>query len=101
MAILFLTSVSLVDDFNKTIEIFNEEKPHLVIMDIKLPVYDGYYFTRQIRSLSDIPIIFMSSKSDNMDQIMAIVMGADDFIVKPFHMNFAISKGNLLKKLMN
>lgn len=84
--------ISLVDDFNKTIEIFNEEKPHLVIMDIKLPVYDGYYFTRQIRSLSDIPIIFMSSKSDNMDQIMAIEMGADDFIVKPFDMNFAISK---------
>lgn len=84
--------ISLVDDFNKTTEIFNEEKPHLVIMDIKLPVYDGYYFTRQIRSLSDIPIIFMSSKSDNMDQIMAIEMGADDFIVKPFDMNFAISK---------
>lgn len=84
--------VEIVEDFNKTIDIFAQAKAQLVLMDIKLPIYDGYYFTREIRKLSDIPIVFISSKSDNMDQIMAIEMGADDFITKPFDLNFAISK---------
>lgn len=84
--------VEIVEDFNQTIEMFNNIKPHLVLMDIKLPVFDGYYFTREIRKTSDIPIVFISSKSDNMDQIMAIEMGADDFIAKPFELNYAISK---------
>lgn len=81
-----------VENFHDTMEIFQEEKPNLVLMDIKLPVYDGYYFTKKIREISEVPVIFISSKSDNMTQIMAIEMGADDFIVKPFEMSFAISK---------
>lgn len=84
--------VTKVEDFNQTIEIFQREQPHLVLMDIQLPVYDGYYFTKEIRKRSEIPIIFISSKTDHMTQIMAIEMGADDFITKPFDLSFAVSK---------
>lgn len=69
-----------VEDFSKTLSIFEDSEPDLVLMDIKLPIYDGYHFTKRIRSISSVPIIFISSRSDNMDQIMALEMGADDFI---------------------
>lgn len=84
--------VAKVENFRDTVEIFQEEKPNLVLMDIKLPVYDGYHFTKEIRKISEVPVIFISSKSDNMSQIMAIEMGADDFISKPFEPSFVISK---------
>lgn len=84
--------VNIVTEFSEVISIFQKEHPDLVLMDIKLPVYDGYYFTRKIRENSDVPIIFISSMSDNMNQIMAMEMGADDFIVKPFEINFVLSK---------
>lgn len=81
-----------VEDFSKTLSIFEDSEPDLVLMDIKLPIYDGYHFTKRIRSISSVPIIFISSRSDNMDQIMALEMGADDFISKPFDMDFLITK---------
>ena len=84
--------VSKVENFNKTLEVFTKENPNLVLMDIKLPVYDGYYFTKKIREISEVPIIFISSKSDHMNQIMAIEIGADDFIIKPFEMGYLVSK---------
>ena len=62
---------------------FTEAKPHLVLMDIKLPFKDGYFWTSEIRKISSVPIVFLSSASDNMNIIMAINMGADDFIPKP------------------
>lgn len=84
--------VAKVENFYNTMAVFQKERPNLVLMDIKLPVYDGYHFTKKIREISDTPIMFISSKSDNMTQIMAIEMGADDFIVKPFEMTFVVSK---------
>ena len=71
-----------VKNFRKIPEEFAETEPHLVLMDIGLPVFDGYYWCREIRKLSNVPIIFLSSASDNMNMIMAMNMGGDDFIVK-------------------
>ena len=82
----------LVDDFEKVIDIFKKENPDLVVMDIALPYYDGYFWTRKIRDLSNVPIIFLSSKEDTMNKIMAMEMGADDFVSKPFEMDLLIAK---------
>ena len=82
----------LVDNFEKVIDIFKCENPDLVVMDIALPYYDGYFWTRKIRDLSNVPIIFLSSKEDTMNKIMAMEMGADDFVSKPFEMNLLLAK---------
>lgn len=82
----------LIDDFEKVIDIFKCENPDLVVMDIALPYYDGYFWTRKIRDLSNVPIIFLSSKEDTMNKIMAMEMGADDFVSKPFEMNLLLAK---------
>lgn len=75
---------------------FQEENPQLVLMDINLPVYDGYYWCQKIREVSKVPIIFISSRSTNMDMIMAMNMGADDFVTKPFQIDVLIAKINAL-----
>lgn len=82
----------LVDNFEKVIDIFKCENPDLVVMDIALPYYNGYFWTRKIRDLSNVPIIFLSSKEDTMNKIMAMEMGADDFVSKPFEMDLLLSK---------
>lgn len=84
--------IILVDDFEKVIDIFKKENPNLVVMDIALPYYDGYFWTRKIRDLSNVPIIFLSSKEDTMNKIMAMEMGADDFVSKPFDLDLLIAK---------
>ena len=66
--------------------------PHLVLMDIGLPFFDGYYWCREIRRASSVPIIFLSSASDNMNIVMAMNMGGDDFIAKPFDLSVLIAK---------
>ncbi len=73
-----------VNDFNNVISEFVQYSPSLVLMDISLPFYNGYYWCAKIRNLSKVPIIFVSSTSDNMNIVMAINMGGDDFITKPF-----------------
>lgn len=84
--------VILADDFEKVFDIFKGEKPGLVVMDIGLPFYDGYFWTRKIRDISNVPIIFLSSKEDTMNKIMAMEMGADDFVSKPFDLDLLIAK---------
>ncbi|WP_100408250.1 response regulator transcription factor [Bacillus solitudinis] len=79
-------------DFQKVITDFTQEKPHLVIMDIQLPVYDGFHWCREIRSVSKVPIIFLSSRDHPMDMVMAMQMGADDYVQKPFHSDVLIAK---------
>lgn len=76
-------SVSLVQDFSNVIESFKSVEPHLVLMDIMLPFKDGYYWTAEIRKISNVPVVFLSSACDNMNIVMAINMGGDDFIPKP------------------
>ena len=81
-----------VQDFLKVLEEFSEFSPHLVLLDIMLPFYNGYHWCGELRKLSNVPIIFLSSASDNMNIVMAMNMGADDFIAKPFDMEVLILK---------
>lgn len=85
-------NVKIVENFNDVLTDFSEFQPHIVLMDISLPFYDGYYWCKKIRDISKVPIIFISSATDKMNIIMTINMGADDFISKPFDMNVLIAK---------
>lgn len=79
-------------EFQDVFSNFIEEQPHLVIMDIQLPVYDGFYWCREIRAVSKVPIIFLSSRDHPMDMVMAMQMGADDYVQKPFHSDVLMAK---------
>jgi OmpR family two-component system bacitracin resistance response regulator BceR len=80
------------DDFHDVMSAFLKEKPHLVILDIQLPAYDGFHWCREIRAVSKVPIIFLSSRDHPMDMVMAMNMGADDYIQKPFHTDVLLAK---------
>lgn len=81
-----------VEDFNMVIEEFINYKPDLVMLDINLPFYDGFYWCGKIRMLSKVPIIFISSRTDDIDIIIATNMGGDDYITKPFSLNILMTK---------
>lgn len=81
-----------VENFGEVLAEFEKEQPQLVLMDISLPFYDGFYWCSQIRKESRVPIIFISSADDKMNLIMAIHMGADDFIAKPFSLEVLTAK---------
>ena len=81
-----------VQDFRNVLSEFVQQAPHLVLMDIALPFFNGYYWCGEIRKLSTVPILFISSASDNMNMVMAMNMGADDFIAKPFDQNVLMAK---------
>jgi len=81
-----------VEDFQSVINIFNQVDPDLVLLDLVLPYKNGYYWCEQMRKISKVPIIFISSVSDNMNIVMAMSVGADDFIVKPFDLNVLVAK---------
>ncbi len=83
---------SIVTDFDNVLEHFITYAPHLILMDITLPKFDGYYFCQKIREHATLPILFMSSRDGNMDIIMAINLGADDYITKPFDLNLLLAK---------
>ena len=82
----------IADDFQNVVATFHEYDPHLILMDISLPYYNGYYWCTEIRKVSKVPIIFLSSRADKMDIIMAINMGGDDYISKPISMDLLTSK---------
>lgn len=79
-------------DFRNILPEFLEYDPHLVLLDISLPFFNGYYWCGEIRKISKVPILFISSASDNMNIVMAMNMGADDFIAKPFDQSVLIAK---------
>lgn len=79
-------------DFQEILNDFNEYNPDLVLLDVNLPKYDGFYWCRKIRQQSKIPIIFISARDSGMDQIMALESGADDYITKPFYYDVVIAK---------
>lgn len=85
-----------VTDFKQVLETFIKEEPHLVLLDINLPVFDGYYWCQKIREVSKSPIIFISSRDTNADSIMSMNMGGDDYVNKPFSMDILIAKVNAL-----
>lgn len=80
------------DDFANVTKEFVEFAPHIVLLDISLPFFNGFYWCGEIRKASNVPIIFISSLSDNMNIVMAMNMGGDDFISKPFEINVLIAK---------
>lgn len=84
--------VSTVQDFGNVLGEFTACDPQLVLLDIRLPFYNGYHWCTQIRQVSKVPIIFLSSVSDNMNIVMAMNMGADDFIPKPFDLEVLTAK---------
>ncbi|MFU1794648.1 response regulator [Paenibacillus azoreducens] len=83
------SGVSEFRDIMPELEVY---EPHLVMLDINLPYYDGYYWCRQIRKKSNLPIIFISARAGEMDQVMAIENGGDDYITKPIHLDLFIAK---------
>ncbi|WP_461812871.1 response regulator [Faecalimonas sp.] len=84
--------IKCITDFEKVYQEFLDFSPHLVLMDISLPFFNGFHWCGEIRKVSKVPMIFISSASDNMNIVMAINMGADDFIEKPFDLNVITAK---------
>lgn len=81
-----------VQNFRNVMAEFAAVEPHIVLMDISLPFFNGYHWCSEIRRVSKVPIIFISSASDNMNMIMAMNLGADDFIAKPFDQSVLMAK---------
>ncbi|MGE7166750.1 response regulator transcription factor GraR/ApsR [Staphylococcus hominis] len=81
-----------VNDFSNVMETYHNVQPEIVIMDVQLPKHDGFYWCRQIRQVSNVPILFLSSRDNPMDQVMSMELGADDYMQKPFHTNVLIAK---------
>jgi DNA-binding response OmpR family regulator len=84
--------VHIIYDFRSVIKDFIEFEPQLVLLDIILPYFNGYHWCQEIRKISKVPIIFLSSASDNMNIVMAVNLGGDDFIAKPFDLNVLLAK---------
>ena len=84
--------VVAVEDFMDVLGLFVKSDPHLVLMDIGLPLFNGYHWCQEIRKISKVPIMFLSSRDQAMDIVMAINMGADDFVTKPFDNNVLLAK---------
>lgn len=84
--------VNGIRDFGQVLQEFTEIKPDLVIIDIQLPKFDGFHWCRLIRSHSNVPIIFLSSRDHPTDMVMSMQLGADDFIQKPFHFEVLVAK---------
>lgn len=84
--------VHTIKDFDQIIEEFEAFDPHIILLDVNLPSYDGYYWCRQFRQLTKCPIIFVSARSGEMDQVFALENGGDDFITKPFHYEIVLAK---------
>ena len=81
-----------ISNFNEIIEEFNQFKPHLVLLDIMLPFNNGFYWCAEIRKISKVPIVFISSKSENIDIVMAMQIGADEYITKPLDLSISTAK---------
>lgn len=81
-----------VQNFRNVMAEYSAFAPHLILLDISLPFFNGYHWCGEIRRVSTVPILFISSASDNMNMVMAMNMGADDFIAKPFDQNVLMAK---------
>jgi len=84
------------EEFDHVLETFLNEKPHLLLLDINLPFFNGFHWCNKIREVSQVPIIFISSRNTAMDMVMAMNMGGDDFIQKPFDTDVLLAKINAL-----
>lgn len=82
----------IVEDFSNVKGEFIKNNPQMLLMDINLPLFDGFYWCRDIRTVSKVPIVFISARDSDMDQVMAIENGADDYITKPFSYDVLLAK---------
>lgn len=89
-------SVQIIEDLKNVAKEVAEAEPHLILLDINLPFYNGFYWCKEIRTFSKVPVIFLSSVDDNMNIVMAMDMGGDDFISKPFDINVLTAKVNAM-----
>lgn len=81
-----------VEHFERVMEVFADARPDLVLLDVNLPKFDGFYWCRQMRQESNCPILFISARESKMDQVMALENGADDYITKPFDYDVVLAK---------
>jgi DNA-binding response OmpR family regulator len=87
------------DDFKNIISEATDSEADLILLDINLPYYDGYHVCREIRKISDVPIMVMTSRSNDMDELMSMNLGADDFITKPYNLQILLARiGAILKR---
>lgn len=84
--------VDCVEDFSHVLQEFVQKDPQLVLLDLKLPFYNGFHWCEEIRKVSQVPVLFLSSAADNMNMVMAMSRGADDFIPKPFDLDVLAAK---------
>ena len=84
--------VDLISDFSQVLAEFVQKDPQLVLLDLKLPFFNGFHWCEEIRKISQVPVIFLSSTADNMNMVMAMSRGADDFIAKPFDLEVLAAK---------
>ena len=84
--------VEVVKDFTNVLGEFAKIDPQLVLLDLKLPFFNGFHWCEEIRKISQVPVIFVSSAADNMNMVMAMARGADDFIAKPFDLEVLVAK---------
>lgn len=80
------------NEFDNIIGYVNKSKPHLILLDINLPVFDGYYICREIRKTSDVPIIIVTSRDSEMDELMSMNLGGDDFVNKPYNIQILLAR---------
>ncbi len=86
-------------DFENIVERILEEDPKLVLLDINLPYYDGYYICRKVRKVSNVPIIVVTSRDSDIDELMSINLGADDFVTKPYNIQILLARiASLMKR---
>lgn len=86
------------DNFDNIVEFSKEQSPHLILLDINLPVFDGYYICREIRKDSKVPIIIVTSRDSEMDELMSMNLGADDFVTKPYNTQILLARINSVIK---
>lgn len=86
-------------EFNNIIEYVKKENAHLILLDINLPEFDGYYICREIRKTSDVPIIIVTSRDSEVDELISMNLGADDFVTKPYNTEILLARiTNVLKR---
>ena len=93
--------VSYSTNFENIVNIALKENPHVILLDINLPYYDGYYICREIRKKSEVPIIIVTSRDSDMDELMSMNLGADDFVTKPYNTQILLARIAALLKRSN
>lgn len=86
------------DDFTNIVKDALEAEPDLILLDINLPYFDGYHICREIRKVSDVPIIIVTSRNTDMDELMSMNLGADDFVTKPYNTQILLARINAILK---